>query len=98
MPKPISEILKDKAMTVQKFKDKYLGYSKYKKPVAQHFNSNLVRTLHRMTPQLKVTPTVETEASYERSFGRNTRSVMGKRAVSQGNTISTMNKTATIFL
>jgi hypothetical protein len=41
-------------MTVLKFQEKYLGYKHKKKSVAQAFNSNLVKTLHKMSPQLKV--------------------------------------------
>jgi hypothetical protein len=41
-------------MTVNKFQRKYLGYFDKKKPVAQPFSSNLVKTLHKMTPRLKV--------------------------------------------
>jgi len=53
LPAPIGDLLKDKAMTVQKFQKKYLGYQDKKKSVAVDFNSNLVKTLHKMTPILK---------------------------------------------
>lgn len=52
---PISQILRDKNMTVHRFKQKYLGESRNKRPVAPDFNSNLVKTLHKLTPRLKVT-------------------------------------------
>lgn len=54
VPGPISELLKDKTMTVHKFKHKYMGYRNKKRPVAPEFNSNLVKTLHKLTPTLRV--------------------------------------------
>ena len=41
-------------MTVHKFQKNHLGYFKHKKPVSQGFNSNMVKTLHKITPALKV--------------------------------------------
>jgi hypothetical protein len=86
-------------MTVHKFKHKYLGQSRNKKPVAAEFNSNLVKILHKLTPRLRVAPGHEIEdKQLQRPMGRGIWSVVGKRSMSQGNTISTMNKTTTIFL
>jgi hypothetical protein len=51
---PISEIFKEKSMTVAKFQYKYLGYKPQKKSVAQAFNSNLVNNLHKMSPPLRM--------------------------------------------
>jgi hypothetical protein len=41
-------------MTVTRFKENYLGFKHKKRSVAQSFNSNLVKTLHKMSPPLKV--------------------------------------------
>lgn len=94
---PISDVFRDKTMTVTKFQEKYLGYKHRKKSVAQSFNSNLVRNLHKMTPPLKVAKAHEIEdPSFPRTASINTRTA--KRSFSVGNTISTANKTMTLFL
>ncbi len=39
-------------MTVDKFKKDFLGYKPQKKPIVKPFNSNMIKSLHNMTPQL----------------------------------------------
>ena len=39
-------------MTVTRFKKEHLGYKKVKKPIVKPFNSNMVNTLHKLTPPL----------------------------------------------
>ena len=52
-----------------------------------------------MTPRLKVAKGHEIEdKQLERGYSRSAWTAVGKRSMSQGNTISTMNKTTTIFL
>lgn len=41
-------------MTISKFKKDFLGHKNKKRSVAQDFNSNLVKTLHKLTPQLHI--------------------------------------------
>ena len=97
LDRPISELLKDKNMTVHKFQKNHLGYFKHKKPLVAPFNSNLVKTLHKLTPVLKVTKGHEIQ---DPIIGVKTQrsNWAKKRSMSQGNTISTFNKTMTIFL
>ena len=96
---PISDLLKDKTMTVHKFQKNYLGYYKNKKPVSQPFNSNLVRRIHRITPQLKVSKAHELEDKFMNSSQRKGWTQKNTRSMSQGNTtLSTFNKTMTIFM
>jgi len=93
---PISEIFKEKSMTVTKFQQKYLGYKNLKKSVAQAFNSNLVKNLHKMSPPLKMAKGHEIEdTAFPRTPALSNRS--GKRSFSLGNTLSTVNKTVTVF-
>ncbi len=39
-------------MTVEKLKKDFLGYKPKKKPIVKPFNSNMIKSLHNMTPQL----------------------------------------------
>ena len=98
LKQPISDVLRDKGMTLQKFKRNMLGEVNRKRPVAQNFNSNMVKALHRMVPPLKtaighelmdpVTPktplsTIRTQRS-------------DKRSTSMGLTMSSFHKTQTV--
>lgn len=95
VPTPISEIFKEKSMTVTKFQQKYLAYKNKKKSVAQCFNSNLVKNLHKMSPALKMAKLHEID---DRVFPRQSYSqCSGKRSFSMGTTLSTVNKTMTMF-
>ena len=83
-------------MTVHRFQKNHLGYFKNKKPVGQRFNSTMVPTLHKMTPLLKVSKPNQHHDKHALSFTKSSWSK--KRSFSQGNTISTVNKTMTIFM
>ena len=99
LPAPIGELLKDRGLTVQKFQQKYLGYRNNKRSVAAKFNSNLVKTLHKMTPPLRMTAPHEiTNKDFPKNSTFYSRNSHAKRSLSMGNTISTINKTMTIFL
>lgn len=83
-------------MTITKFQQNILGYKNKKKSVAQAFNSNLVKTLHKMTPALHVTRGhVIDNVQFPKTPTLTSRS---KRSFSMGNTLSTVNKTMTLFL
>ena len=87
-------------MTVHKFQKNHLGYFKHKKPVSQPFNSNMVQALHKLTPALKVTKAheIEDKQMMRSTFNRTVWSSKDKRSMSQGNTLSSMSKTMTIFM
>ena len=79
-------------MTLQKFKKNIMGEHNKKKPVAQHFNSNLVKALHRMAPPIRVAVGHEiVDNAVPKTPQGSQRSE--KRAVSMGLTMSTLNKT-----
>lgn len=40
-------------MTINKFKRDFLGYKPEKKPIVKPFTSNLIKSLHNLTPQLR---------------------------------------------
>lgn len=48
----MSELLKAPGMTVEKFKSTYLGFKPSRKPIIRPFTSNMIRSLHKVTPQL----------------------------------------------
>jgi hypothetical protein len=47
-------VLKDKNLTLETFKKNYLGFVPTKKPIIKPFNSHLVKSIHKLTPRLKV--------------------------------------------
>ena len=40
-------------MTVDRFKKSFLGYKPKKKPIVRPFTCNMIRSLHKITPQLR---------------------------------------------
>ena len=51
LDQPVTSILKHPTMTPEKFKRDFLGYKPQKKPIVRPFSSNMIRSLHSMTPQ-----------------------------------------------
>lgn len=97
----ISEVFKrEKDLGVNKFKKVYLGFVPEKKPIVKPFHSNLVKTLHSMTPRLKVAnPHDYVDFFRERrhsAFGRNSGFDSRKRSVS--NTTGTATPAKTIHI
>lgn len=46
--------MKEKNLTVNGFKRKYLGYKEERKPIVKGFSSHLIKVLHTTTPKLKL--------------------------------------------
>lgn len=49
----ISDVLKDPALSLEKFKANYLGIKKKRNPIIKNFNSSMIKTIHELSPRWK---------------------------------------------
>ena len=97
----ISEVFKrNKDLGVNKFKKVYLGFKPERRPIVKPFHSNLIHTLHSMTPRLKVADSHDYVDFFRQrrhsAFGRNSGLDSRKRSIS--NTTGTPTPAKTINL
>jgi hypothetical protein len=80
-------------MTVEKFQSQYLGYKKTKKPIVRDFTSNMIKSIHKMAPKLKVSDYHEIASNFPKSSLSTARTQkrshsLGKTLQSDGNTLA----------